>query len=75
MNLVTGETQDTLTTLAQKQIYGSKSTKSTKVSEIVDKKDPAVFTVIQEGLDRANEDIPSQAQRVGRLCNATFTTV
>ena len=66
---VTGEIQDTLTKLAQQQTHGSKSA---KVSEIVDKKDPAVFTAIQEGLDRANEDISSQAQRVGRPCNASF---
>ena len=38
---------------------------NTKVSEILLKEDRAVFSAIQEGLDKANVDASSRAQMVG----------
>ncbi|CAN9512653.1 unnamed protein product [Ophioblennius macclurei] len=38
--------------------------KSTKVSEILANKEPAVYRAIQEGVDRVNEKATSRAQRV-----------
>ena len=38
--------------------------KSTKVSEIIANKEPAIYTAIQEGLERVNARATSNAQRV-----------
>ena len=60
----TGKSLDTLTPQAQ-QLIQNVGSRNTKVSEIVAQEDRAVFTAIQEGLDRANEQATSRAQRVG----------
>ena len=59
----TGEPEDELTPQAKGAI-ASLGSKCTKVSEIVEQKDQAVFNAIQEGLDKANEHSVSRAQRV-----------
>ena len=64
MDPKTREFLDTLTPKAQQMIRALGS-RSTKVSEILQKEDRAVFTTIQEGLDKANEHATSQAQMVG----------
>ena len=66
MNPDTGEPLDSLTPQAQQLIHNLGS-HNTKVSDIVHQKDAAVFTAIQEGLDRANELATSQEQWVGLL--------
>ena len=68
----TGEPKDTLTLHAQHQIQALGS-HNTKVSEIVTQQDRAVFTAIQEGLDRANKHTTCQAQKVGILCIANLS--
>jgi len=60
----TGEPKDSLIPQARQMIENLGS-RNTKVSEIVAEEDRAVFTAIQEGLDRANEAATSRAQRVG----------
>lgn len=37
---------------------------ASKVSEIISSKEPAIYKVIQEGVDRVNAKAPSNAQRV-----------
>jgi len=59
----TGEPKDSLIPQARQMIENLGS-RNTKVSEIVAEEDRAVFTAIQEGLDRANEAATSRAQRV-----------
>ena len=54
---------DTLTPQVQ-QLIQNIGSRNTKVSEIVAQEDRAVFTAIQEGLDKANEHATSRAQRV-----------
>ena len=60
----TGEPKDTLTPHALHQIKALGS-HITEVPEIVAQKDKAVFTAIQNGLDKVNEDSTFRAQRVG----------
>jgi len=62
----TGEPQDELLPQA-KQAVADLGSQCTKVSEIVEQKDKAVFTAIQDGLDRANEHAVSRAQRVQKF--------
>ena len=62
----TGKSLDTLTPQA-KQLIQDLGSQNTKASEIVAQEDRAVFTAIQEGLDRANEHATSRAQKVGIL--------
>ena len=64
MDPKTEEFLDTLTPQAQRMIQALGS-RSTMVSEILQKEDQAVFTAIQEGLDKANEHATSRAQKVG----------
>lgn len=59
----TGEPQDTLSTPAKMQIAALGSS-CTTVSEIIEQKDEVVFTAIQQGLERANEQSISRAQKV-----------
>ena len=59
----TGKSLDTLTPQAR-QLIQNVGSHNTKVSEIVAQEDRAVFTAIQEGLDKANEQATSRAQRV-----------
>ena len=56
MDPETGESLDILTPLAHHQIQELGSRCDT-VSEIVDNKDKAVFTAIQEGVDKASSSI------------------
>ena len=67
MDPKTDKPLDTLTLLAQHQIQ-ELGCHTNNVSEIVDKKDPAVFTAIQEGLERANQHATSRAEKVGMPC-------
>ena len=60
----TGEFLDTLTPQAQQMVKAIGSC-NIKVSDILHSEDRAVFTAIQEGLDKANEHATSQAQVVG----------
>ena len=64
MDPKTREFLDTLTLQAQQMIQALGS-RNTKVSEILQKEDRAVFSAIQEGLDKANEHATSRAQKVG----------
>lgn len=70
MDPETGELLDILPPLAQRQIQELGS-HNTKVSEIVAQEDRAVFTAIQEGLDKANEHATSNAMKVGLPCCCT----
>ena len=63
----TGEPLDTLTPTAKRLIQDLGSQK-TSVFEIVTQEDQAVFDAIQKGLDKANEENTSQAQRVCIPC-------
>ena len=59
----TGEPQDELLPQA-KQMIAALGSQNTTVSKIVQEKDEAVYRGIQEGLDRANEEAVSHAQKV-----------
>ena len=59
----TGEPQDELLPQAT-QMIAELGSKCTTVSEIVRQKDEAVYTAIQEGLERANQHSASRAQKV-----------
>ena len=59
----TGEPTDVLITHARRTIEQLGSP-CTKVSEIIETKDSAVFKAIQDGLDRANKHAISNAQVV-----------
>ena len=63
----TGEPQDTLTPKA-KQLIQDLGSRNTKVSDIIAQEDQAVFTAIQEGLDKANKCATSKAQMVCIPC-------
>ena len=63
MDPKTKEFLDTLTPQAQKMVKAIGSC-SIKVSDVLYPEDRAVFTAIQEGLDKANEHATSQAQVV-----------
>ena len=41
---------------------------ATKVSQIIDNQDRAVFTAIQDGIDKANEEAIVRPQKVGPFC-------
>ena len=62
----TGEPQDELIPQA-KEAIASLGSKCTKVSEIVEQKDQAVFAAIQQGIDKANEHSVSRAQKVSSV--------
>ena len=64
MDPKTKEFLDTLTPQAQQMVKAIGSC-NIKVSDILHSEDRAVFTAIQEGLDKANEHATSQAQVVG----------
>ena len=68
MNADTGEPTDELSPVALKAIAALGS-KCTKVSEVIQQKDEAVYTAIQKGLDKANEHSVSNAEKV-RYCIA-----
>ena len=53
MNPDTNEPTDDLIFEAARLI-AAKGSSSTKISQIIDNQDQAVFTAIQEGIDRAN---------------------
>ena len=63
MNLDTGEPTDELTSQA-KQMVRELGSRNTTVSGIIEEQDKAVFAAIQEGLDRANQQSTSRAQKV-----------
>ena len=63
MNPDTAEPEDDISPNAVKLIAALGSS-CTKVSEIIQQKDEKVFKAIQAGLDRANENATSRAQRV-----------
>ena len=58
-----GEPTDDLDPSALERIAALGS-KCTKVSEVVEQKDEAVFSAIQKALDKANEKAVSNAQKV-----------
>ena len=60
----TGEPQDTLTPKA-KQLIQDLGSQNTKVPKIIAQEDRAVFTAIQEGLDKANKHATSNTMKVG----------
>ena len=66
VNPDTQEPTDDLTPEAIKIIQALGST-ATKVSEVIENQDRAIFTAIQEGIDRANEGAVSNAQKVSCL--------
>ena len=66
----TGEPQDTLTPKA-KQLIQDLGSQSTKVLEIIAQEDKAVFTAIQEGLDKTNDHATSNAMKVSLPCCRT----
>jgi hypothetical protein len=59
----TAEPQDTLTPLARKAVEELGSP-CTTVSAIISTRDPAVFSAISQGLERANQKAASKAQKV-----------
>ena len=59
----TGEPQDELLPRA-KQMIAELGSSCTTVSEIIGKKEEAVYRAIQEGIERANQHAVSRAQRV-----------
>ncbi|XP_078533830.1 long-chain-fatty-acid--CoA ligase ACSBG2-like [Lissotriton helveticus] len=59
----TGEPKDELTSEAVVFCQQLRSS-ATRVSEIVSSRDPAIYTAIQEGVDRVNRRATSNAQRV-----------
>lgn len=63
MDPETGGPTDNLTADAARLIAAKGST-ATKVSQVIDNQDPAVFTAIQEGIDRANAKAVSNAATV-----------
>ena len=63
VDLDTQEPTDELTPEAVQLISALGST-ANKISEVLDNQDRAVFTAIQEGIDRANEKAVSRAQKV-----------
>lgn len=67
MDPETGEPTDTLAPLAKNMIE-SLGSRCTTVSSVIDSKDRAVFTAITEGLERANQEATSNAQRVCTVC-------
>ena len=67
MDPETGEPTDTLAPLAKNMIE-SLGSRCTTVSSVIDSKDRAVFTAITEGLERANQQATSNAQKVSMLC-------
>lgn len=58
-----GDPLDELTPVAQQQLE-SLGCSCTKVSEVLESKNAAVYTAIKEGLNRANEGAISNAQKV-----------
>lgn len=66
MDPETAEPTDNLTADAARLIAAKGST-ATKVSQIIDNQDTAVFRAIQEGIDRANAKAISNAATVS--CN------
>ena len=66
----TGKSLDTLPPKA-KQLIQDLGSQNTKVSDIIAQEDRAVFTAIQEGLDKANEHATSNAMKVGLPCCRT----
>ena len=68
MDKETEKPLDILTPQAQ-QLIQNRGSRNTKISEIIAQKDRAVFTAIQEGLDRVNERATSEAHKVGTPCN------
>lgn len=68
MDLNTAEPLDTLAPLA-KQAITLLGSHCTTVSEVIANKDQAVFSAINEGLERANKHATSNAQKVhGQSC-------
>ena len=63
MDVNTAEPQDTLTPLARKAVEELGSP-CTTVSAIISSRDPAVFSAISQGLERANQKAASKAQKV-----------
>ena len=59
----TNEPTDDLTAQAA-SLIAAKGSIATKISQIVDNQDQAVFTAIQEGIDRANAKAISNAATV-----------
>jgi len=59
---------DILTPQAQ-QMIKTLGSQNTRISEIIAQEDRAVFTDIQNGVDRVNERATSHAQKVVTPCN------
>ena len=66
MDLNTAEPLDTLSPLAVRAIQQLGSS-CTTVSGVIKSKDRAVFSAINEGLERANQQATSNAQKVGYI--------
>ena len=64
MDLDTGEPTDEIEAGAI-ELVAALGCSATKVSQIVDNQERAVFSAIQEGIDRANNAATSTAQTVG----------
>lgn len=63
MNLNTGQPMDTVSPEALPVLAGLGS-KATKISEIIETKDKAVYDAIENALKKANEEAISHAQKV-----------
>jgi long-chain-fatty-acid--CoA ligase ACSBG len=66
MNPLTGGPTDSLTAEAI-QLISSLGSGSTKVSEVIDKKDEAVYAAIQKAIDTTNENAASNAQKIQKF--------
>lgn len=71
MDVNTAEPLDTLTPLARKAISELGSS-CTTVSGVIRSRDPAVFSAIAQGLERANQKATSNAQKVTLSESHTF---
>ncbi|XP_075973039.1 long-chain-fatty-acid--CoA ligase ACSBG2-like isoform X2 [Anticarsia gemmatalis] len=66
VNSETGEALDDLEVEARKWV-ASLGSSATKISEIVEKKDPVVYKAIEEGIARANKHAISNAQKIQKF--------
>lgn len=71
MDPETAEPLDTLAPLAKLAIKELGSD-CTTVSDVIKSRDPIVFSAIAEGLERANEAAPSNAQKVCHRLNQSI---
>ena len=68
MDINTGQPLDSISPEA-KPLIAQLGSKANTISDIVDSKDKFVYDAIQQGLDKANEEAISNAQKVNVIDN------